>query len=1357
MAVVSPGKDTNNHRPRTPTLRTQLEDKDAFVQQVLVAVRHRLASSATPSGQETAAASAVRASRGHIRPPDRDVDPIDPIAGYSDDAAWWQRPEHKLVDVTISSGALEGWVGARERTIRPNGKALPAVETLASWAGDVQSPSLLTAVLGDLGTGKTTTMKLLTDELLDRRERSGPDAEPLPILFDLRRMTVEQYRRSPNLRGVIEALLDAETTAGHRPSVEAVLDAISSGGCLVIFDGLDEILVHLSGREGQEFTRHLLESTRTFWQPTRRRPAASAGLRPSKLLVTCRTHYFRDVKDETAHLTAQDRGGPVKDAWQLLFMLPFTEAQIRDYLAANLAGADVDRLMDLLAGVHDLRGMAERPLTLMMISEELEYVEQAKLAGATVRPVDLYAAMTDRWLARDSGKHTLLPEHKQELMEHLAAELWRHGRRSWSAAHQDQWVVDFLAARPDMRRHYPNEMKPDLWKEDLRTASFVSRRGDDEFTFGHSSLHEYFLARYLAAALALGPDKVDTVRELWAMPVPSRETLDFLGQLGATTPESARVARETLTALNGRYAAQASELALAYALAAADNGHPHQPLAGAHLSDAQLAGWTIGSPRRRTDLSRAHLERADLSRARLTNASLAGSQLVQADLSHALIRGSTFSDADLTGATLTGTTFRECQLDAMGITSAHTYRTAALRCQAAPERPGWLIAPRADPPLPVGTMLPFTGHTGWVLAVAYAPDGTRLASGSDGEVRIWDAATGQPIHTLTGHTGGVWAVAYAPDGTRLASGSGDGTVRIWDAATGQPIHTLTGHTGGVWAVAYAPDGTRLASGSEDGTVRIWDAATGQPIHTLTGHTGLVRAVAYAPDGTRLASGSGDGTVRIWDAATGQPIHTLTGHTGLVRAVAYAPDGTRLASGSGDGTVRIWDAATGQPIHTLTGHTGLVRAVAYAPDGTRLASGSEDGTVRIWDAATGQPIHTLTGHTGRVWAVAYAPDGTRLASGSDGEVRIWDAATGQPIHTLTGHTGGVWAVAYAPDGTRLASGSRDGTVRIWDAATGQPIHTLTGHTGGVWAVAYAPDGTRLASGSEDGTVRIWDAATGQPIHTLTGHTGGVWAVAYAPDGTRLASGSGDGTVRIWDAATGQPIHTLTGHTGGVWAVAYAPDGTRLASGSEDGTVRIWDAATGQPIHTLTGHTGGVWAVAYAPDGTRLASGSDGEVRIWDAATGQPIHTLTGHTGGVWAVAYAPDGTRLASGSDGEVRIWDAATGQPIHTLTGHTGGVWAVAYAPDGTRLASGSRDGTVRIWDAATGEPDGIRLHYLGDGETAVFDADGTLIGASEESWQWLGWNAIVDGQITRLPAETYGPLPPLRTAPTDHPKEAHR
>jgi WD40 repeat protein len=76
----------------------------------------------------------------------------------------------------------------------------------------------------------------------------------------------------------------------------------------------------------------------------------------------------------------------------------------------------------------------------------------------------------------------------------------------------------------------------------------------------------------------------------------------------------------------------------------------------------------------------------------------------------------------------------------------------------------------------------------------------------------------------SGHAGSVLAVAYSPDGTTLASGSGDQTVRIWDVRSGTNLHTLTGHTDSVRAVAYSPDGTTLASGSDDQTVRIWTSA-----------------------------------------------------------------------------------------------------------------------------------------------------------------------------------------------------------------------------------------------------------------------------------------------------------------------------------------------------------------------------------------------------------------------------------------------------------------------------------------------------------------------------------------------------
>lgn len=291
-----------------------------------------------------------------------------------------------------------------------------------------------------------------------------------------------------------------------------------------------------------------------------------------------------------------------------------------------------------------------------------------------------------------------------------------------------------------------------------------------------------------------------------------------------------------------------------------------------------------------------------------------------------------------------------------------------------------------------------------------------------------------PLLAYKGHKDAVFALAWSPDGTKLASvGAGyDKTLQVWDAQSGQLILNYRPHSSVVNALAWSPDGARIASASSDKTVRIGEAGSKKLLRTYLGHTKEVYCVVWLPDNARLVSAGQESNARVWDAASAETRRTYTGHSDWIAALACAPDGTRIATGSADGTVHIWDAASGETLRIYSGHTGTVSALAWSPDGLHIASAGSEQTVQVWEAETGKLLYTYTGHSAWASALAWSPDSKYVASAS-ADVQVWEATTGTLLCAYSGHSEAVRAVAWSPDGGRIASGSNDATVQIWEPA------------------------------------------------------------------------------------------------------------------------------------------------------------------------------------------------------------------------------------------------------------------------------------------------------------------------------------
>ncbi len=1228
-------------------------------------------------------------------------------------------------------GAAGAVAGALQRRLRDvegcfvepaarvdGGEPRPALAALDAW---LASGAEAARLLGEFGAGKSTTLAAWADGLWQARRAR-------PILASL---SAASGAEDPE-RLLLDAAGVEDTPAGRA----ALRLCVQRRLVLPCFDGFDDLATRVGLRDLPAWLSRLIGV------------AAGGG----QVVITCRDGYFpaaRALRTETERALAQALGAAASVARVVL--QPFDEARVRELIERCRPGSS-EQALARIGRAYGLRDLVGRPLLLAMALATLDRIEP----GAAIAAADLYEAYLRRWLDETRSAHAerLADAQKEDFLESLADHLWRTGSPSCTfeelgrsvrarlsqalpaapagAAALDLQDTAFIVradhdrAAAHAAEGAPRGARPGAPSDNQREPQAGEA---PRFRFTHRSFLEYFLARGLVRTLRERPRDALGTRPL------TGEVIAFVGEIlrrhgDPADAEAVRAVQAWLAAgrggggealeLTADAAGNALRLLLKLRRWAKQEGAwvpAGADLRGVRMAGADLQGARLVRARLEgVDLSGADLTGADLREAALDGAALTGAVLDGAILARASARGADFTQvgadgASLEGASLAGAALRQstwtgCRWEGVDAADADVTAWVAPGPGALGER--YAVSVRA--PLSFASVA--GGHWGPARAVAWSPDGARLASaGEDGTVRIWNVVSGVELARIEGHRAPVTAVAWSPDGAWLASASEDRTARIWDASSGGEAKRFERHRGRVNAVAWSPDGARVATAGDDGAARIWDAATGTEQRCLTGHGRPVAGVVWSPRGDRLATVGADGALRLWDSAWGQELRRVDIEDARAGAVAWSAGGERIAIAASRGGVRLWDAAMGEPAGHLP--AGTLGGIAWSPDGERLAGAERDGAVWIWDLAHGGEAAALDAVRRRMSAVAWSPEGARLATAElDGTLRVWDVATGGELRHLDRHLGVLSAVAWSPARAEIASGSEDGTLRIWDARAGVERLRVDAHRRRISALAWGGR-DRLATAGLDGAVRTWDLAVpqGAPAVELGRADvpqGAACAIAWSAEGLRVASAGLDGIVRIADGATGAELARLEGHAAAVTVVAWSHDVGLVASAGRDGSVRIWSAAAVRLLHSLQGHpadsgvvspasnrsslytlqahTSDVNALAWSPRGDRLASAahSDG-VRLWDTATGAQIARLTGHRAWVRALAWSPAGDRLATaGDDGTVRLWDAATGAEVACLE-QRHRIRGVAWSPDGARLATADRDGAIGVWDAARG------------------------------------------------------------------------
>lgn len=279
-----------------------------------------------------------------------------------------------------------------------------------------------------------------------------------------------------------------------------------------------------------------------------------------------------------------------------------------------------------------------------------------------------------------------------------------------------------------------------------------------------------------------------------------------------------------------------------------------------------------------------------------------------------------------------------------------------------------------------------------VLALAWSPDGQRIATSGYHEVLLWQT-NGVLATRIGGMPQRVHGLAFSDKHLAIAGGTPglSGEVVLVDLESSEPPRVLLRIADEVVSLAANPSGDLVAAGGADNAIHIFELPSGRELRTLQQHADWVTALAFSRDGKRIASASRDRTARLIDVENGNLLETYAEHDQPLFAVAISADGKTVMSGGRERRVHLWSASDAKKTGDLPAGSGNTTELLIAGDKTLVASAEKSVTV----FKDKKLERKLEGHKDWVYSLAAHEPTGRVASGAyDGEVRIWKIETGE---------------------------------------------------------------------------------------------------------------------------------------------------------------------------------------------------------------------------------------------------------------------------------------------------------------------------------------------------------------------------